>query len=258
MGQGRTTVKRTAGFTLIELLVAVAIIALLVGILMPALGRARMTADDIRCKSNLRQTYLAQTMYVQDHGTMTPVWADAAPPAATNTATGKSRLAPYLGLSAKQLADADSVLQCPSLTDEELQSAFDNQPHTSRTSSLGINSAMGFPQWGFRLEAVPQTSRIIVLAEQAPEPREHVRSSDGVNAHLENGVAHWDRDAAYDADRAYRHAPAGHNAALADGHAERLDHEQLMHDAGHWYWWREAKASQPKTITPPTPVCGVM
>jgi prepilin-type processing-associated H-X9-DG protein len=125
-------------------------------------------------------------------------------------------------------------------------------------NSNGINSAMLFPQWGFKLEAVPQTSRIIVLAEQAAEPREDVRSADGIRAHLDDGAAHWDRDAAYEPQRAYRHAPAGHNAAMADGHAERLDHEQLMHDSGHWYWWRNANIAEPTPNTPATPACGVM
>ncbi len=56
-----------AGFTLIELLVVISIIALLVGILLPALGAARKTAQNSQCLSNIRQMDTAAMAFAADH-----------------------------------------------------------------------------------------------------------------------------------------------------------------------------------------------
>lgn len=127
--------KRT-GFTLIELLVVVAIIAILAGMLLPALARARDKSRSAVCQGNVRQLILAATMYDDDYRVYPIGWPGSIPPGKDGIPPIWYRqLQPYLGK--KATVAGQGIFVCPS----SLQKA---QPDEKLGAAL---RAGGF--WGY-------------------------------------------------------------------------------------------------------------
>jgi len=99
----RVPTRCGGAFTLIELLVVIAIIAILAGLLLPALARAKAKGKQAACMNHLRQIGLAFRLYADEHDGWLPT-----------TTHGTGTNASWIFQLAEHLANVDRIRICPS------------------------------------------------------------------------------------------------------------------------------------------------
>jgi general secretion pathway protein G len=215
-----------AGFTLLELLVVIGIIAVLIGILLPALARARESARTTQCLSNLRQLATAATIYVgENRGSYPPAqWPDFShsPPAIYGwdfTRIG-SKVVPGLLWSGQGAAQ---VQQCPSFDGSNNSPGDPYTGYNYNTSYIGRGAGELFPAPA-KFSQVRRPSETIIFGDG--------QWRNGANKFMRSPLPSPFEDAAVFAagsaanaagTQGFRHNRGQvTNAAFCDGHAESL------------------------------------
>ena len=252
---------RADGFTLVELLVVIAVIAVLAGLLLPALSAAKARAQGTLCSNNSRQLTLAWSMYAEDNGdrlvynlggdrtkpslplNLKSNWVDNVmtwelDSGNTNLAfINRARLAPFSGWAAQ-------IYRCPSdrvLSDIQKQAGW-----TERVRSVSMNAMVGdagpamrgytnVNNPGYRqflkLSAIPNPVQIFVFLDEHPDSID-----DGYFLNRPDDLEWLALPASY-------HNGAG-SFSFADGHTE-------IH---HWLSANTRRPARPDAAALPLPI----
>ncbi|MGN6724376.1 MAG: type II secretion system protein [Tepidisphaeraceae bacterium] len=162
--------NKQKAFTLVELLVVIGIIALLIGILLPALNRARQQAKSTQCLANLRSIGQAAMLYATDND-------DAVLPCSVAGQNGddywpillqQGKYLPRPKVQDVNTRDSSSVLMCPSIADISPTSTGTDSPAARVATSVVVAQAGMVPgqsgplitQWSYGINGTVNSGNV--------------------------------------------------------------------------------------------------
>jgi prepilin-type N-terminal cleavage/methylation domain-containing protein/prepilin-type processing-associated H-X9-DG protein len=243
--------RSTSGFTLVELLVVVAIIALLLGILLPALGMARAATQSAMCMSNLRQLGIANLTYATEHRHLVPF--SQFDPTITNMSGGKGvnvrwcwsddtpgdpQTAFRNGLLSPYLDDSTDIAGCPAFetpsnvvdfyrqyglaypvaVDYGYNGLLLGEKHANFYSS--DSSVEGYRMWvGYRPEQIDRPSTTVMFGDAAQFMLGQVVPNPTISPTIAVNLPDGRPRATVEATAHARHPNEHVNIAWVDGHS---------------------------------------
>ena len=226
------------GFTLIELLVVIAIIAILAGMLLPALSKAKAKSQATLCNSNMKQIGLAYKFYADDHDSKLVEFGRNGASGPTDWIPNNPSYTYWPDLLRTYLQTRD-IIRCPQVKDAALLGI--GMTYSAGTAGIGFlcaTTSVREHQIAFPADTViyGDSADILPTAVVLPNPDDWVPDPAGTSLHYFRtpspttpGVVTWAAASPGNprAERMFNRHNKKTNTAFVDGHNETIPVSQV-------------------------------